>query len=142
MSRAEDDLRATADFITTDADRLAEIETQKHDLEPGDPRLVGLSADPVRHELHLLLRSPLANDTRTARQVALQNFSACNARERFVPVVLDVDVRRRVFILVHPDVPAEKVRDDRHFAARDTSDPSILCMLRLGTRVTCARQGK
>ena len=45
MSEAEDDLRATADSITTDADRLAEIETQKRDLEPGDPRIVSLSAE-------------------------------------------------------------------------------------------------
>ena len=43
MSEAEDDLRATVDSITADAARLAEIERQKRDLEPGDPRLLPLS---------------------------------------------------------------------------------------------------
>ena len=45
MSEAQDDLRATVDAITTDADRLGEIEAQKRDMEPGDPRLVSLSAE-------------------------------------------------------------------------------------------------
>ncbi len=45
MSRREHDLRAIADAIATDAERLAAIEEQKLDLESTDPRLLELSIE-------------------------------------------------------------------------------------------------
>jgi hypothetical protein len=43
MTDTDDDLRATAEQIITDADRLASIEEEKLTLEPADPRMVVLS---------------------------------------------------------------------------------------------------
>ncbi|MEA2518764.1 MAG: hypothetical protein QOF49_844 [Chloroflexota bacterium] len=45
MSELEEDLRATADSIATDADRLVEIEAQKAALEPSDPKVLELSIE-------------------------------------------------------------------------------------------------
>lgn len=44
MNDRDEDLRATADSIADDARRLARIEAQKGELEPGDPALLTLSA--------------------------------------------------------------------------------------------------
>ncbi len=44
MSEAEDDLRATADSIASDAERLAAIEEEKLTLPISDPRILELSA--------------------------------------------------------------------------------------------------
>ena len=41
--RTSQDLRSTIDAIDADATRLAEIERQKRDLEPDDPRMLALS---------------------------------------------------------------------------------------------------
>jgi hypothetical protein len=41
----EGELRATAEDIEADAARLKEIEAEKRDLDPTDPRLAALSAD-------------------------------------------------------------------------------------------------
>lgn len=48
MSDLEQDLRATAEAIAADATRLAEIEREKADLEPDDPRLAELSSQGER----------------------------------------------------------------------------------------------
>lgn len=48
MSELDDDLRATADSIATDAERLAAIEEEKRVLEPDDPRMTELSAEGER----------------------------------------------------------------------------------------------
>lgn len=43
MSEDDDDLRATADSIAADADRLAEIEASKGSMSLDDPKLLELS---------------------------------------------------------------------------------------------------
>ena len=48
MSEADDDLRATAEAIATDAERLATIERQKATLDADDPRIPDLSAEGAR----------------------------------------------------------------------------------------------
>jgi hypothetical protein len=48
MSELDDDLRATADSIATDAERLAAIEEEKRVLEADDPRMIELSAESER----------------------------------------------------------------------------------------------
>lgn len=45
MDELEDDLRATAQSIESDADRLAEIEDEKKRLGSDDPRLLALSRE-------------------------------------------------------------------------------------------------
>ncbi len=54
MSELEDDLRATADSIAGDAERLAAIEEEKQGLKVGDPRMVELSAKSDRLALKLV----------------------------------------------------------------------------------------
>ncbi len=44
MNDAEEDLRATADAIARDAERLAAIEAEKTQLDISDPRMAELSA--------------------------------------------------------------------------------------------------
>ena len=48
MDDLEEDIRATAHSIETDADRLASIEDEKKLLESGDPRLLELSREAER----------------------------------------------------------------------------------------------
>jgi hypothetical protein len=48
MSELDDDLRATADSIATDAERLAAIEEEKRVLAADDPRMIELSAESER----------------------------------------------------------------------------------------------
>ena len=45
MDELEEDLRATAQSIESDADRLAAIEDEKKTLGSGDPRLLDLSRE-------------------------------------------------------------------------------------------------
>jgi len=45
MDGLEDDIRATAQSIETDADRLAAIEDEKKGLTSDDPRLLQLSRE-------------------------------------------------------------------------------------------------
>jgi hypothetical protein len=45
MSELDNDLRATAEDIATDAARLSRIEGEKAGLEADDPRMVELSAE-------------------------------------------------------------------------------------------------
>jgi hypothetical protein len=47
-TRAEQDLRATSDAISTDVARIGELEREKRELDPGDPRLKTLSRDVER----------------------------------------------------------------------------------------------
>lgn len=54
MSDLEDDLRATADSIAGDAERLAAIEVEKEGLAVDDPRMVELSAESERLAARLL----------------------------------------------------------------------------------------
>ena len=44
MSELEEDIRATADAIAEDAERLAFIEAEKATLDSADPRMLELSA--------------------------------------------------------------------------------------------------
>ena len=48
MPELEDDLRATADDIAADAARLAEIESEKRELDADDPRMLELSVESQR----------------------------------------------------------------------------------------------
>ena len=48
MSELEEDLRATAESIAADAERLTAIEEEKRVLEPDDPRMIELSAESER----------------------------------------------------------------------------------------------
>ena len=48
MTDFEGDLRATAEDIAADAARLQEIEEEKSQLEPSDPRVAELSAESER----------------------------------------------------------------------------------------------
>jgi hypothetical protein len=45
MDELEEDLRATAQAIEADADRLAAIEDEKKTLDADDPRLLDLSTE-------------------------------------------------------------------------------------------------
>jgi hypothetical protein len=54
MSELEDDLRATADSIAGDAERLAAIEVEKQSLEVDDPRMVEWSAESERLAARLM----------------------------------------------------------------------------------------
>ena len=45
MPTAADDLKATAADVAADAERLKEVELEKVDLDPGDPRLKVLAAE-------------------------------------------------------------------------------------------------
>ncbi|HET8784170.1 MAG TPA: hypothetical protein VFM38_00930 [Candidatus Limnocylindrales bacterium] len=45
MTEPMDDLRATADDLAADAERLREIELQKASMAPDDPALVDLAAE-------------------------------------------------------------------------------------------------
>jgi hypothetical protein len=47
-TRAEQDLRATSDAISSDVGRIGELEREKRELDPGDPRLKALSRDVER----------------------------------------------------------------------------------------------
>jgi hypothetical protein len=48
MSELHEDLRATAESIAGDAERLAAIEEKKAKLDDDDPELVGLSREAER----------------------------------------------------------------------------------------------
>ena len=48
MSEERDDLRSIGESIAADAQRLREIETEKADLPPDDPRVLMLSEAAVR----------------------------------------------------------------------------------------------
>ena len=48
MPELEDDLRATAESIAADAERLTAIEEEKEALTADDPRLIELSAESKR----------------------------------------------------------------------------------------------
>jgi hypothetical protein len=48
MAELEDDLRATAESIAADAERLAAIEEEKRVLEADDPRMIELSTESER----------------------------------------------------------------------------------------------
>jgi hypothetical protein len=48
MSDAHDDLRATAEDIATDGERLQALEEEKATLDAGDPRADEITAEVVR----------------------------------------------------------------------------------------------
>jgi hypothetical protein len=68
MSNLEDDLRATADSIAGDAERLAAIEEQKQGLEADDPRMVELSAESERLAAKLMPKTIAELDLATKAQ--------------------------------------------------------------------------
>lgn len=43
MGEADDDLRATAESLQEDADRLKDLEASKEGLDPSDPKVLELS---------------------------------------------------------------------------------------------------
>lgn len=43
MGEAEDDLRATAESLQDDADRLKDVEASKERLDPSDPKVLELA---------------------------------------------------------------------------------------------------
>jgi hypothetical protein len=45
MSELRDDLRATAEDLAADADRVGAIEREKKDLPPGDPKTIELARE-------------------------------------------------------------------------------------------------
>ncbi len=48
MSDAEGELRATSEDIAADAARLLQVEAEKADLHPSDPKLLDLSREAER----------------------------------------------------------------------------------------------
>jgi hypothetical protein len=62
MSDLDDDLRATADSIAGDAERLAAIEEEKQGLEVDDPRMVDLSAESERLAAKLMPKTSAEMD--------------------------------------------------------------------------------
>jgi len=68
MSDLEDDLRATADSIAGDAERLAAIEVEKQRLEVDDPRMVELSAESERLAARLKPKTSAELDLATQAQ--------------------------------------------------------------------------
>jgi hypothetical protein len=64
-----------------------------------------LGASPIGGELVPMLEAPVLDESRRiSREVALEDFTRGNIHEGLVPLVLDVDVRRRVIVVVHADV--------------------------------------
>jgi hypothetical protein len=59
-----DDLAATSDSIRDDARQVVDLEEQKQDLEPGDPRLTTLSREAER------LAGQVQQKTRIERDLA------------------------------------------------------------------------
>ena len=62
MSDLEQDLRATAEDIAADSSRLAELEREKADLGPDDPRLTALSAEGERLARQILPKTVAERD--------------------------------------------------------------------------------
>jgi hypothetical protein len=48
MADEDDDLKATVETITAEAERLTHVEREKAQLEADDPRMAGLSAEAER----------------------------------------------------------------------------------------------
>ena len=48
MAEEDDDLKATVETITAEAERLADVEREKATLEVDDPRMTELSAEAER----------------------------------------------------------------------------------------------
>jgi hypothetical protein len=63
-SATEQDLKATADAIRADVERLREIETRKEQLHPDDPRVDELS------EAAVSIADRLSQETRAERQLS------------------------------------------------------------------------
>lgn len=70
MSDLEDDLRATADSIAADAERLAAIEEEKEGLDADDPRMVELSAESKRLAARLMPKTSAELELATKAQSA------------------------------------------------------------------------
>jgi hypothetical protein len=68
MPNRDDDLRATADDIATDATRLAAIEEEKAGLEADDPRMVELSAESERLARRMVPKTTAELDLATEAQ--------------------------------------------------------------------------
>jgi hypothetical protein len=67
MSRRDEaerrqDLRATSDSLRDDASRLSQIEADKRDLEPGDPRLTEQSREAERLAVAIEHKSRVERD--------------------------------------------------------------------------------
>jgi hypothetical protein len=59
---AQEDLRATSESISADAERLKSIEDEKVRLEPGDPRLEQLAAEAERLAAGLAVKTNAQSD--------------------------------------------------------------------------------
>ena len=62
VTDAINDLRATADDLVADADRLREIETRKGTLAPDDPAMLDLSAEAERLSKHIAAKATAEHD--------------------------------------------------------------------------------
>ena len=62
MTDAINDLRATADDLVADADRLREIETRKGTLAPDDPAMLELSAEAEHLSKHIAAKASAEHD--------------------------------------------------------------------------------
>jgi hypothetical protein len=68
VSDATEDLRATADDLAADAERLRRIEERKAALDPSDPALLALSAEAERLSKTIASKATAQHDL--AREVA------------------------------------------------------------------------
>ena len=72
MTDAMNDLRATADDLVADADRLREIESRKATMAPDDPALLELAAEAERLSRHMAAKASaeheLAKDVSDANE--------------------------------------------------------------------------
>ena len=59
---AHDDLMATSESISADAERLQAIEAQKRTMEPGDPRLDDLAEEAERIGQELAVKTSIETD--------------------------------------------------------------------------------
>ena len=62
IEQAHDDLMATSESISADAERLQAIEAHKRTLEPGDPRLDDLAREAERIGREIALKTTIETD--------------------------------------------------------------------------------
>ena len=62
IEEAHDDLLATSESISADAERLQAIEAHKRELEPGDPRLDNLAMEAERIGQQIAVKTTIETD--------------------------------------------------------------------------------
>ena len=72
-----------------------------------------------------MLLGPFAHEAeRTSRQVSCQNLAGLDHDEGLVTLVFDMEMRRAMVGVVHADVDAEEVGNNRHGCYRAASEPT------------------